>query len=133
MSTRVLLLPMLAVSLFSSAVTFAVAMLAFPPAGRAAPDAQFFPTIQTQRIAVVDPDGHPHIELYVGDDRSAYAVFRGPLGHDRMELGVDGQGNAALNLRGQAENVRASVGVSLPGAPAFTAYDANGRVVWRAP
>ncbi len=85
------LLPLLGVSLFSSAITFAGAMLAFPLASRAAPAAQPLPVVQAQRFDLLDANGTLRARLGVDPDAATTGL---------TIFDTNGQARASVSLGG---------------------------------
>ena len=93
MPTRALLLPMVLVSLFSSAVTLAVVLLAFPPSSRAdMPQQPSAPVVRAQRFEVADASGTVLATLGVEPERSTGLFILDSSGQQRagIAVGVDG-------------------------------------------
>jgi hypothetical protein len=92
-------LPLLGVSLFSSALTLVGALLAFPPASRADTTQQVIPVLQAQRFEVVDAAGAVRARLGVESDNSAgLAVFDG-TGQARALVSLSSADTAAVQVR----------------------------------
>ena len=93
MTTRALLLPVLLVSLFSSAVTLAAVLLAFPPSSRADAAGQPpAPVVRAQRFEVADASGTVLATLGVELERSTGLFILDASGQQRagIAVGVDG-------------------------------------------
>src|SRR5690242_18680746 len=94
------LLPLLAVSLFSSMLTLAAALLIFAPPGRAEPVGQTnSPIIQAQRIDLVDANGTARARLGVDSDGSVGFAILDQGGQSRATLALTNDNSAVIQVR----------------------------------
>ena len=118
-------LPLLGVSLFSSALTFAGAMLAFPPAGRAEPVAQPLPVVQAQRFDLLDANGTLRARLGVeADNDSAGLTVFDSNGQARASIALGGDTAVVQTLSPQGG--RATLSALPTGVVGVGMVDPNG-------
>jgi hypothetical protein len=93
------LLPLLGVSLFSSALTLAGALLVLAPASRAEPTVQTYPALQSQRFDLVDAGGVLRARLGVEADGTAALSMVDGTGQPRATFGLTSADVAVVQVR----------------------------------
>jgi hypothetical protein len=93
------LLPLLGVSLFSSALTLAAALLVLAPASRAEPAVQIYPALQAQRFDLVDAGGVLRARLGVEADGTAALSMVDGTGQPRATFTLTSADVAVVQVR----------------------------------